>query len=74
MSIKNTDDILIELLKNIFDDKDFIGFVTSCFKTEDEKKQMIEFIKNNKNISSEEITLIVLSIRQERKKGDTNAE
>lgn len=35
---------------------------------------MIEFIKNNKNISSEEITLIVLSIRQERKKGDTNAE
>ncbi len=58
--MNNTDKELIKLLKTIFNNYDFILGVMSEVKNEKDKKDLISYIKNNPNITAEEISLISL--------------
>ena len=58
--MNNTDKELIKLLKTIFNNYDFILGVMSEVKDEEDKKDLINYIKSNPNITAEEISLISL--------------
>lgn len=58
--MNNTDRELIRLLKTIFNNYDFILGVMSEVKNEEDKKDLINYIKSNPNITAEEISLISL--------------
>lgn len=58
--MNNTDKELIRLLKTIFNNYDFILGVMSEVKNEEDKKDLINYIKSNPNITAEEISLISL--------------
>lgn len=58
--MNNTDKELIRLLKTIFNNYDFILGVMSEVKSEEDKKDLINYIKSNPNITAEEISLISL--------------
>ena len=58
--MNNTDKELIRLLKTIFNNFDFILGVMSEVKNEEDKKDLINYIKSNPNITAEEISLISL--------------
>ena len=58
--MNNTDKELIKLFKTIFNNYDFILGVMSEVKDEEDKKDLINYIKSNPNITAEEISLISL--------------
>lgn len=58
--MNNIDKELIRLLKTIFNNYDFILGVMSEVKNEEDKKDLINYIKSNPNITAEEISLISL--------------
>ncbi len=58
--MNNTDKELIRLLKTIFNNYDFILGVMSEVKNEKDKKDLINYIKSNSNITAEEVSLISL--------------
>lgn len=58
--MNNTDKQLIRLLKTIFNNYDFILGVMSEVKNEEDKKDLINYIKSNPNITAEETSLISL--------------
>lgn len=58
--MNNTDKELIRLLKTIFNNYDFILGVMSEVKNEEDKKDLINYIKSNPNITAEEVSLISL--------------
>lgn len=58
--MNNTDKELIKLLKMIFNNYDFILGVISEVKNKEDKKDLINYIKSNPNITAEEISLISL--------------
>ncbi len=58
--MNNTDKELIRLLETIFNNYDFILGVMSEVKNEEDKKDLINYIKSNPNITAEEISLISL--------------
>lgn len=60
----NNDDILEKQLRSIFDDEEFIICIFAQLKTEKERKLMSEYIKNNPNSTSEEITLLSISLKR----------
>lgn len=58
--MNNTDKELIKLLKMIFNNYDFILGVIIEVKNKEDKKDLINYIKSNPNITAEEISLISL--------------
>ena len=64
--LSNTEKQLLELLSEIWDDSDFIVGVLNSLKDDDERKEVIEFIENNDDATSEQIVLLSLDISQSR--------
>ena len=64
--LSNTEKQLLELLSEIWDDSDFIVGVLNSLKDDDERKEIIEFIENNDDVTSEQIVLLSLDISQSR--------
>ena len=57
---------LVEKLRIIWDDKEFVIGVLSCLKDDEERGEVIEFIDNNDDVTSEQIDLLSLDISQSR--------
>ena len=64
--LSDTEKQLLELLSTIWDNPDFIVGVLNSLKDDDERKEIIEFIENNDDVTSEQIDLLSLDISQSR--------
>lgn len=62
LAIKNN---LIKKLRNVFDDEEFITCVISHLKTDKIRKGFIDYINMNPNVTSEELTLLSITIYRE---------
>lgn len=60
---KNIENKLVNLLKNIFDDYDFFIAILSYANTDKLRKLVIEYIEHTKNVSSAEINLLAIDLR-----------
>nr|DAF79769.1 MAG TPA: hypothetical protein [Caudoviricetes sp.] len=56
----NTDRILEEKLRRLFNDDDFVLGVFTFMNDQSARQELINYIDNNKNATSEEIGLIAL--------------
>lgn len=59
---------LIEKLKTISEDKDFLVGVISNAKHNDDRKALIKYIDEGKEVTYEQLLLLSLWLNQERKK------
>lgn len=59
---------LIEKLKTISEDKDFFVGVISNAKHNDDRKALIKYIDEGKEVTYEQLLLLSLWLNQERKK------
>ena len=59
---------LIEKLKTISEDKDFIVGVISNAKHNDDRKALIKYIDEGEEVTYEQLLLLSLWLNQERKK------
>lgn len=59
---------LIEKLKTISEDKDFIVGVVSNAKHNDDREAIIEYIDNGENVDYEQLLLLSVWLSQERNK------
>ena len=57
---------LYEYLLSIWNDNDFIIGVLNALETDVERKEVVEFIESNENVTASEITLLSLDIDQSR--------
>ena len=57
---------LIEKLRSIWNDKNFVIGVLSYLKNDEERSKLIEFIDSNDDVTSEQIDLLSLDISQSR--------
>lgn len=57
---------LAEMLFNIWNENEFVFGVLNSLKSDDERKEVIEFIENSENATSEQIDLISLEINRTR--------
>lgn len=64
--LSDTEKQLLELLSAIWNNSDFIIGVLNSLKNDDERKEVIEFIENNDDVTSEQIDLLSLDISQSR--------
>lgn len=64
--LSDTEKQLLELLSTIWNNPDFIVGVLNSLKNDDERKEIIEFIENNDDVTSEQIDLLSLDISQSR--------
>lgn len=64
--LSDTEKQLLELLSAIWNNPDFIVGVLNSLKDDDERKEVIEFIENNDDVTSEQIDLLSLDISQSR--------
>ncbi len=64
--LSDTEKQLLELLSTIWNNPDFIVGVLNSLKDDDERKEVIEFVENNDDVTSEQIDLLSLDISQSR--------
>lgn len=57
---------LVEKLRAIWNDKEFVIGVLSHLKDDEERGKLIEFIDSNDDVTSEAVTLLALDISQAR--------
>lgn len=57
---------LVKKLRTIWNDKEFVIGVLSHLKDDEERGELIEFIDNNDDVTSEAVTLLSLDISQSR--------
>ena len=57
---------LVEKLRSIWNDKNFVIGVLSYLKNDEERRKLIEFIDSNDDVTSEQIDLLSLNIGQSR--------
>lgn len=57
---------LVEKIRVIWNDKEFVIGVLSHLKDDEEREELIEFIDSNDDVTSEQITLFALDISQTR--------
>lgn len=57
---------LVKKLRTIWNDKEFVIGVLSHLKDDGERGEVIEFIDNNDDVTSEQIDLLSLDISQSR--------
>ena len=55
---------LKKLLRSIFDDDEFVTCIFAQLKNEDLRKEMIDYIKQKPQITSEEITLMAIEMKR----------
>ncbi len=59
---------LIEKLKTISEDKDFLLSIINSVKDTDDRKTVIEYISQGKEVTYENLILLALTIYEEREK------
>lgn len=64
--LTETEKELVEKLRAIWNDKEFVMGVLSHLKDDEEREEIIEFIGSNDDVVSEQITLLALDISQTR--------
>ena len=57
---------LVRKLRKIWNDKEFVVCVLAHLESDDECKEVIEFIDSNDNVKSEDVVLLSLDIDQSR--------
>lgn len=62
LTIKND---LIKMLRNVFDDKEFITCIVSHLKTDRVRKGFIDYMNMNPGATSEELTLLSITVHRE---------
>lgn len=62
----DTKKTLIEKLRSIFDDKDFVVGVISNASHEDDRKSIIEYIENGEDVTVENIILLSVYLDEKR--------
>ena len=62
LTIKNN---LIEMLRNVFDDKEFITCIISHLKTDRVREGFIAYMNMNPEATSEELTLLSITVHRE---------
>lgn len=66
--LTKTEKRLMDALRNIWDDKEFVIGVLTDLETDEERQIVMDHIESNDNVTSEEITLLSLFIDSERSK------
>lgn len=59
---------LISMLKDIWNDKDFVIGIITDLETDDERQLVIDYIKNNDGAKPDDLVLLSLHIDNERTK------
>lgn len=62
--LTDTEYRLYKMLIEIWDDVEFHVAVLNRLKSDEEREQVINFIERNKNVTSEDVELMSLHIRQ----------
>ena len=57
---------LVRKLRKIWNDKEFVVCVLAHLESDDECKEVIEFIDSNDNVKSEDVVLLSLNIDRSR--------
>ena len=65
--LTQTEKRLIGILRDIWNDKEFVLGVMNDLETDEERQAVIDYIKDNKETSTEEIVLLALNIDLTRK-------
>ena len=55
---------LKSLLQSIFDDDEFVTCIFTQLKKENLRKTMVDYIKQNPQVTSEEITLMAIEMKR----------
>lgn len=55
---------LVEKLRIIWNDKEFVIGVLSFLESDEERKHVLDFIQNKNDVTSDDVIYLVLSIRQ----------
>ncbi len=55
---------LKNLLRSVFDDDEFVTCIFTQLKKENLRKTMVDYIKQNPQVTSEEITLIAIEMKR----------
>ena len=55
---------LVEKLRIIRNDKEFVIGVLSFLESDEERKHVLDFIQNKNDVTSDDVIYLVLSIRQ----------
>lgn len=55
---------LKKLLRRVFDDDEFVTCIFTQLKKENLRKAMVDYIKQNPQITSEEITLMAIEMKR----------
>ena len=64
--LNDTEKELLDLLLSISDDNDFITGSLCMLKNDEERNQVIEFIKSNDDVKSEQVVLLSLYLSKTR--------
>jgi hypothetical protein len=65
--LTQTEKRLIGILRDIWNDKEFVLGVMNDLETDEERQAVIDYIKDNKEATTEEIVLLALNIDLTRK-------
>ena len=64
--LTKTEKQLIQVLRDIWDDKEFVLGVVTDLETDEERQAVLDFIKSNDDVTTEDIVLLALHIDNER--------
>lgn len=64
--LTKTEKKLIQVLRDIWDDKEFVLGVVTDLETDEERQAVLDFIKSNDDVTTEDIVLLALHIDNER--------
>lgn len=65
-NLTETEKQLVELLSEIWNNNEFIIGVLNSLENDDERKEVIEFIESNEDVTTEQIDLLSLEISSSR--------
>ena len=65
--LTQTEKRLIGMLRDIWDDKEFVLGVVTNLETDEERQAVIDYIQNNEEVTTEELVLLSLDIELNRK-------
>ena len=66
--LTNTEKKLIQVLRDIWDDKEFVLGVVTDLETDEERQAVLDYIQSNDGVTTEDIVLLALHIDTERTK------
>jgi hypothetical protein len=64
--LTHTEEKLIQVLRDIWDDKEFVLGVLTDLETDEERQAVLDYIQHNDGVTTEDIVLLALHIDNER--------